>query len=154
MMKKTYVPMTVEHEAFVLNQAIAGDCRYVPMNNGDPAACEDCCDALDRYGYHDQHHSWEVYGKLTPAGEWANDAIGISIGDAEAYGRGGAYTSSCYTSPSGKVTNGAAVRQTSNVRVGYFDPCHEDQSIEYVYDWDWAAAAAASGDAIIFNSVS
>lgn len=146
MTKKSYCPMTIEHEMLMMNQAIAGNCTYYKMS--DFAACEDCCDALDRYGYHDQHHSWMVFGKKTAAGEWANDAIGISIGDAKAFGRGDAYTSTCYTSPSGRIYSGAAVRQTSNVRVGYFDPCHESQLITYVDGYSYGA----DGETIYYNS--
>lgn len=147
MTKKIYCPMTIEHEALEMNQAVAGNCAYTKMS--EIATCEDCCDVLDNFGYHNQHHSWKVYGKKTAAGEWANDAIGISIGDAEAYGRVGQYTSTCYTSPSGKITDGAAVRQTSNVRVGYFDPCHENQTITYVTGFSYGA-----DDTLVYNSMS
>ena len=141
-MKKKYTPMTLTVEQFEPNEAVAGNCALSFLGT---ASCEDCCDVLDRYGFHDQHHSWNVYGKLTEAGEWADGAIGISVGDSAAYGRAGQYTSSCFTNSTRQIKNGDAVIQTSNVRKGYFDPVDEGQQVTF------ANGASMSDAGLIYN---
>ena len=146
-MKKPYTKMALTCEAFELNEAIAA-CTYELITA--QSRCEDCCDALDRYGFHDQHHYWLVYGQKKADGTWANGTIGISVGSAAAYGRAGEYSSSCLTNHTRPILDGDAVKQTSNVRDGYFDPVDEQFNVNYVS----GVSIGSGGGTILYNSAS
>lgn len=147
MMKKQYVKMTVQCERFDLSEAISAGCSYELLM--ESARCEDCCDALDRYGFHDQHHSWMVFGHKKDDGTWENGTIGLSVGSAAAYGRAGEYSSSCLTNVDKPIVDGDAVMQTSNVRVGYFDPVDEAFHVNFI-----SGVSAGSGGNILYNNAS
>lgn len=53
MAKRTYCPMTIEHEALEMNQAVAA-CDYVRVSATGGADCDQCRSAL-------ASHGWDVY---------------------------------------------------------------------------------------------
>lgn len=146
-MKLQYTKMTVQRECFTRNEAISAGCSYELLSSG--ANCEDCCDALDRFGYHDQHHSWMVFGHKNEDGTWANGTIGVAVGGAAAYGPGWRYTSSCLTNQDRPIVDGDVVLQTSNVRTNYFDPVDEQFHVHFA-----SGVSIGAGGSILYNSAS
>lgn len=145
MTKKTYCPMTIEHEALEMNQAVAGGCTY--MRSGGAKNCEDCDDCgLVPKG----SHTFMIYSNP----DRPNNPIGISMQNApyKEYIGG----SNCYDLG---VSEGMVIEQTDSARDGYFDPCPDNQSPVVLYELP-APASTGGGfwydDAgnIVYNSVS
>lgn len=135
MTKKAYCPMTVEYEALMMNQAIAGGCTY--MTNGGTKNCEDCDDCgLVPKG----SHTFQIYSNpFRP-----NNPIGISVQNApyKEYIGG----SNCYDFG---VTSGMVIEQTDSARLGYFDPCPDNQNPVVLFQ---ISAPADSGGGFWYDS--
>lgn len=136
MEKKNYVPMTVCHEEFQMNQAIAGGCTY-RSGSGDVLNCEDCDDCgLVPKG----SHRFRVYTNPSRP----NNPIGVSMQDApfkEYIGGSNCYDYGVYA--------GMVIEQTDNSRSGYFDPCPDNQGPVVLYQ---VAAPAEAGGGYWYDS--
>lgn len=138
MEKKNYVPMTVCHEEFQMNQAIAGGCTYALTNYG--VGCDNCSARDGRT----RIHFWTVYDN-------GSYGIGVSETDMSQYIDGRDGVGGCLKLP---VRAGEAYIASDGALDGLWDPNGNGEGTSGFKKVDTSSFQYDSSGNIVYNSAS